>query len=96
MRIRSPPPHPTLPNPQAPEQLFCEMRLLHTESLRLYEFFEKDTPSYAILSHRWEKGEVLYQDMITAAENLKKPNKHGYSKLLGACDLAKKQGYQWI
>lgn len=89
-------PHLPLPNPQAPEQLFCNMRLLHTELLRLHEFFEKDTPPYAILSHRWGQGEVSYQDMIKAAENLRNLSENGYSKLLGACDLAMNQGYQWI
>ncbi|KAK7702038.1 hypothetical protein SLS64_009899 [Diaporthe eres] len=62
----------------------------------LREFFEKDTPPYAILSHRWGEEEILYQDMIPPAFKFVTQNKHGYAKLLGSCSLAQKQGYQWI
>lgn len=72
------------------------MRLLNTGTLELREFFEKDTPPYAILSHRWGEQEILYQDMIPSAAQSVTENKFGYSKLQGSCRLAQKQGYRWI
>lgn len=72
------------------------MRLLNTSSLQLQEFFDKDTPPYAILSHRWGTEEILYQDMIPAANQHETQNKEGYAKLLGASNLARKQDYRWI
>ena len=36
------------------------MRLLDTTTLQLKEFF--DPPEYAILSHRWEGGEVSFEE----------------------------------
>lgn len=72
------------------------MRLLNTQSLQLQEFFEKDVPPYAILSHRWGVGEILYQDMIQTAEQGKTRRKRGYGKLKGSCDLARRQNYKWI
>ncbi|KAG6365609.1 hypothetical protein INS49_007220 [Diaporthe citri] len=63
---------------------------------RLREFFEKDTPPYAILSHRWGEEEILYQDMIPSAVQFVTQNKYGYAKLLGSCSLAHRQGYKWI
>ncbi|KAK3681095.1 hypothetical protein B0T22DRAFT_485657 [Podospora appendiculata] len=44
------------------------MRLLNTQTLRLEEFFEADLPPYAILSHTWEKEEVLLPDMVDLAK----------------------------
>lgn len=78
------------------EQLLYDMRLLNTGSLELREFFERDTPPYAILSHRWGEEEILYQDMIPSAVHFVTQNKHGYAKLLGSCSLARKRGYGWI
>ncbi|KAF7534732.1 hypothetical protein G7054_g5965 [Neopestalotiopsis clavispora] len=42
------------------------MRLLHANSLQFEEFFENSVPKYAILSHRWEEGEVSYKDVERA------------------------------
>ena len=42
------------------------MRLLHIGqdfSLSLQDFDRGPIPKYAILSHRWEKDEVLFEDM---------------------------------
>lgn len=72
------------------------MRLLNTVSLQLQEFFERDTPPYAILSHRWGIEEILYQDMISTADQTKTQQKYGFPKLLGSCNLAREQGYEWI
>lgn len=72
------------------------MRLLNTKSLQLQEFFERDTPPYAILSHRWGADEILYNDMVPTADQSKTQQKHGYAKLLGSCNLAQQQDYEWI
>jgi hypothetical protein len=42
--------------------LTSTMRLLHSTTLELTEFFDTEVPSYVILSHTWEKEEVTYQD----------------------------------
>ena len=39
------------------------MRLLNTTMLTLHSFFDEDIPPYAILSHRWDEEEVLFQDL---------------------------------
>jgi Heterokaryon incompatibility protein (HET). len=68
------------------------MRLLNTETLQVKEFFGF-LPPYAILSHTWEKEEVLFSDMqnVSLAHQ-----KAGFVKLQAACQLALKQGYHWI
>lgn len=38
------------------------MRLLNVKTFRLEEFFEKDIPKYAILSHTWGAEEVTFKD----------------------------------
>ncbi|KAF5368514.1 hypothetical protein D9758_002433 [Tetrapyrgos nigripes] len=61
------------------------MRLLNTETLQLHEFYS-DIPTYAILSHAWEREEVTFQDMQNPqiAER-----KAGYAKLRGSCAYAR-------
>ncbi|OBZ69938.1 hypothetical protein A0H81_10396 [Grifola frondosa] len=67
------------------------IHLLHTQHMTL-EHFAKPPP-YAILSHRWRDGEVLFQDIhdISHAKTLK-----GHSKVSQACAMASKDGYDWI
>ncbi|KAF5519131.1 Vegetative incompatibility protein HET-E-1 [Colletotrichum aenigma] len=66
------------------------MRLLHTEELKLTDFIAK-TPPYAILSHTWAGEEVLFADL----QGDPTP-KTGWTKVTGACRVAKDLGYQWI
>lgn len=70
------------------------MRLLNTKSLNLEEFFEPDVPAYAILSHRWEEGEITFSDI----ENRIYRTKKAYSKLEFACKQAEEDclRYIWI
>jgi hypothetical protein len=68
------------------------MRLLNTTTLELHEFFDANIPSYAILSHRWEDGEVSFKDVIKP-RNLKAP---GWIKIAKACDLARMRKHKWI
>ncbi|KAK4182784.1 heterokaryon incompatibility, partial [Podospora australis] len=39
------------------------MRLLRTDRIQLIEAFGDNVPPYAILSHTWGEGEVLFQDL---------------------------------
>lgn len=52
------------------------------------------TPKYAILSHRWESGEVSYEELHTPASR----KKEGYAKIRRFCDKVRSQGYEyaWI
>ena len=63
------------------------MRLLHLHTLEFKEFFHADIPPYAILSHRWGKGEISYKDM----RKKRNPKAPGYAKILGFCDFARRQ-----
>jgi hypothetical protein len=69
------------------------MRLLNTSTLQLKEF-EANIPPYAILSHRWGKEEVTFHQ-FHQPDAVKLT---GYTKLLGACNQAQKEGvdYIWI
>jgi hypothetical protein len=70
------------------------MRLINTATLEFEEFFGDGTPEYAIPSHRWETGEVLFEELDSPAARKKK----GYSKIRGFCDEARSQGfdYAWV
>ncbi|KAF5353800.1 hypothetical protein D9758_010582 [Tetrapyrgos nigripes] len=74
--------------------IYCNknMRLLHTSTLRLEEFYT-DIPPYAILSHTWEDGEVTFQDM----QNLKIARRMtGFHKVEKACTYARRYKFDWI
>jgi hypothetical protein len=70
------------------------MRLLNATSLELEEFFDDNVPRYAILSHRWEGDEVLFQHMQDGSASDKK----GYAKIKQCCDRAVKDGlgFAWV
>ena len=67
------------------------MRLLHTRSLQFEEFFDSEIPRYAILSHRWEKKEVSFQEF----EQAKEEAWPALSKIRNFCQLAASQGFEW-
>ncbi|KAK0634095.1 heterokaryon incompatibility protein-domain-containing protein [Immersiella caudata] len=69
------------------------MRLINTATHAL-EYFEGDPPLYVILSHRWGKEEVLFQDI----QNGTAKTKSAYSKIERTCALAAQLGidYAWI
>ncbi|KAF9455349.1 heterokaryon incompatibility protein-domain-containing protein [Collybia nuda] len=71
------------------------MRLLDTTTLELMSFQGWNVPGYAILSHVWETEEATFQD-ISNFNNIK--DMHGYAKIVGACDTARRNGigYIWI
>lgn len=68
------------------------MRLLNTTSLKLEYFVGDETPKYAILSHRWEAEEILFQDVQTDQW----PRKKGIDKVMRACLRAKDDGFRYI
>ncbi|KAF2866688.1 heterokaryon incompatibility protein-domain-containing protein [Massariosphaeria phaeospora] len=83
------------------------MWLLHTTTLHLHEFFGANTPPYAILSHTWGSGELVFQDVplatpATAALHdlelspaLK--GKPGFDKVARFCAFVKKwHDYAWV
>lgn len=68
------------------------MRLLNTSSLELREFMGGQTPPYAILSHTWGEGEVLFEDIRTNTA----PSKKGHHKITGCCKKARDDEYEWV
>ena len=68
------------------------MRLLHSTSLVLHEFADNEIPEYAILSHRWGKEEVSFQDMQRGDSG----GKAGYSKIVGCAKQALTDGCEYI
>jgi hypothetical protein len=67
------------------------MMLLNTSTIKMKEFQGENVPPYAILSHRWEKGEVSYDDLLREIG----PSLAGYEKLLGFCRQAKEDGFKY-
>ncbi|KAF7622997.1 hypothetical protein AFLA_010310 [Aspergillus flavus NRRL3357] len=69
------------------------MRLIHTERLQLEEFAD-EIPPYAVLSHRWGKDEVTFQDILLNQNH----DTEGYRKVENICKVANQDGfeYAWI
>ena len=68
------------------------MRLLHTQTLKLHEFFGADTPPYAILSHTWDEGEISFQEWQSSDGKLKA----GYDKVRRCCQMAASDGFPYV
>ncbi|THU92055.1 HET-domain-containing protein [Dendrothele bispora CBS 962.96] len=68
------------------------MRLLSTTTFEVQEF-PTTIPTFAILSHTWEKDEVTLQD-IQNLETAK--GKAGWSKVWNACKYVRQQRFEWI
>ena len=70
------------------------MWLLNSKTLLLEDFIGGQIPPYAILSHRWQDEEVLFQDIQTGQGF----TKLGYMKIKGCCVQAQQDGieYVWI
>ncbi|TPX17851.1 uncharacterized protein E0L32_002952 [Thyridium curvatum] len=71
------------------------MRLLNVHTFQLVEFLGKK-PEYAILSHTWEKREILFEHMTQPTKSLKK--RDGWDKVSNCCKQARTDGlgYVWI
>jgi len=76
------------------------MRLLHTTTFTLHPFAgpRHDAPQYAILSHTWDKHEVLFEDMATpeamVAAASQKPK--AWAKVMRSCDMARALGFEYL
>lgn len=70
------------------------MHLLHTKSLELQEFIGDDIPKYAILSHTWGDGEVLFRHVWE--KKFPSNASAGSSKIRNACAQAVKDGWEYI
>ncbi|KAI0903576.1 heterokaryon incompatibility protein-domain-containing protein [Ustulina deusta] len=68
------------------------MRLINTRTRELYEFFGDRIPTYAILSHTWSDREITFRDWADRAG----ASGEGHRKILQACKLAERQGYDYI
>lgn len=68
------------------------MRLINTETIQLEEFEGIQIPNYAILSHRWEREEILFRDIASGAVE----GKLGHSKVLECCARARHDGLNYI
>src|SRR5690242_9507130 len=74
------------------------MRLINANTRTFHEFFDSATPRYAILSHTWGEGEILFQDMNANAgawDGLKYQSLNGFLKIEETCRLALEHGLEW-
>jgi hypothetical protein len=83
------------------------MRLINTRTLRFEEFQKEATLQYAILSHKWEDGEVTFEEFISGTGRLKKHmtktygfsaggTKKGLTKIVNCCRLAASNGHRYL
>lgn len=70
------------------------MRLLNVNTLLLEEYFDRNVPPYAILSHRWRDDEVSFQDI----QGPPPTHKAGYEKIRQTCLRASEDGFThaWV
>lgn len=68
------------------------MHLIDTQTLQLLTVTGEHDVKYAILSHRWEGDEVLYDDM----KDLSSCHKAGVGKLKAFCKLARQLNHQYV
>ena len=74
------------------------MRLLHTSTLELHEFYGEVIPDYAILSHTWGEGEVSFQELnrVKSIVSREQNELKGYRKITDCCKLAASDGWQYV
>jgi hypothetical protein len=71
------------------------MRLINCSTLKFQEFIRAEIPPHTILSHTWEKEEVLFGDLCNLEGIMQKK---GSQKVIQTCRLAIQDGYEyaWI
>ncbi|KAF4345744.1 ankyrin repeat-containing protein [Fusarium beomiforme] len=74
----------------------AKMRLLHTKTYRLYEFFNEEVPPYAILSHTWGSKEINFEEIQDRRNSYGFRSNPGFPKVKGACSLAHSENYEFI
>jgi Heterokaryon incompatibility protein (HET) len=67
------------------------MRLLNARTKKLEEFFDKNIPKYAILSHTWGDDEVTFRDFDPIIGPRRTP-----AKIDGCCTEALTDGYDYV
>jgi hypothetical protein len=68
------------------------MRLINTTTFELHEFLGEDIPQYAILSHTWRDGEVIFADYTHwTAEELR-----AHPKIGGTCAEARRHELEYV
>ena len=78
------------------------MRLIDTKDLSVREFQGTQIPEYAILSHRWEDGEITLKELVeTGGQTSSEPaiyqsEKAGWKKLHNFRNFARTRGHQYI
>lgn len=72
------------------------MHLINTTELELAEFHGDAVPPYAILSHLWVEGEEVSFQEFNAQRSPLTTTKSGYRKIQRACNIARKDGFDWI
>ena len=72
------------------------MRLLHTSTITLCEFYDDAIPPYAILSHTWGQAEVSFQDLQAGGAEEQLYASEGYVKIKACCALAASQGHKYV
>ena len=69
------------------------MRLINARTLKLEEVEDETEKEYAILSHRWQDGEVSFSDI----QNLEEASqKRGFEKIRESCSLALEDGHSYL
>jgi hypothetical protein len=68
------------------------MWLLDVETLELHEFFGRNIPPYAILSHTWGSEEVSFVEMKKSKYREVAQSKTGFSKIRECCNQARRDG----
>ncbi|KAH7111829.1 heterokaryon incompatibility protein-domain-containing protein [Dendryphion nanum] len=73
-----------------------KMRLINSTTLKLEEFFGKNIPPYAILSHTWGNAEVSFADL--SARQATTSSYEGHQKIGFTCAQARRAGlnYAWV
>ena len=77
------------------------MRLLHSTEWRFEDFFDSYVPPYAILSHRWGKDEILYQELLLSIRESKTSGSLSLSgnrffKIEQCRKQAARDHYKWV
>ena len=73
------------------------MRLLNTSSHQFKEYFEKDIPPYAIISHRWQDDEISFKELKKGQfEDGAGQLRSGMKKILEACSVARSRDLEWM
>lgn len=68
------------------------MRLLHSTTYEVAEFFGDEIPPYAILSHTWGHDEVDLREILLGSFH----HHAGFAKLQGCCTQAAKDELAWV